>query len=59
MARCFTRYLQTVELAADADVAVLMAAARKLRGPFEAATFETLTGLLAATGLRGDRGGRH
>jgi integrase/recombinase XerD len=37
----------------DADVAALMAAARTLRDPLKAATFETLIGLLAVTGLRG------
>ena len=37
----------------DADVAALMTAARMLRNPLKAATFETLIGLLAATGMRG------
>lgn len=37
----------------DADVEALMAAARSLRNPLKAATFETLIGLLAVTGLRG------
>ena len=37
----------------DADIAALMAAARKLRNPLKAATFETLIGLLAVTGMRG------
>jgi integrase/recombinase XerD len=37
----------------DADVAALMAAARTLRDPPKAATFETLIGLLAVTGMRG------
>jgi integrase/recombinase XerD len=37
----------------DADVKALMAAARKLRNPLKAATFETLIGLLAVTGMRG------
>lgn len=37
----------------DAEVAALMAAARMLRNPLRAATFETLIGLLAATGMRG------
>lgn len=37
----------------DADVAALMAAARALRNPLKAATFETLIGLLAVTGMRG------
>jgi integrase/recombinase XerD len=37
----------------DAEVAALMTAARKLRNPLKAATFETLIGLLSVTGLRG------
>ena len=37
----------------DAEVAALMTAARMLRNPLKAATFETLIGLLAATGMRG------
>jgi integrase/recombinase XerD len=37
----------------DADVAALMTAAGALRNPLKAATFGTLTGLLAATGMRG------
>ena len=37
----------------DADVAALMTAARMLRNPLKAATFETLIGLLAVTGMRG------
>lgn len=36
----------------DADIAALMAAARELRSPLRAATFETLVGLLVVTGLR-------
>jgi integrase len=36
-----------------ADVAALMAAARMLRNPLKAATFETLIGLLSVTGMRG------
>lgn len=39
-------------LYSDADVAALMAAARELRSPLRAATFETLVGLLAVSGLR-------
>lgn len=39
-------------LYAAADVEALMAAARQLRSPLRAATFETLVGLLAVTGLR-------
>jgi integrase/recombinase XerD len=37
----------------DAEVAALMTAARMLRNRLKAATFETLIGLLAVTGLRG------
>ena len=37
----------------DADIAALMTAARMLRNPLKAATFQTLIGLLAVTGLRG------
>ena len=37
----------------DAEVAALMAAARMLRNPLKAATFQTLIGLLAVTGMRG------
>ena len=37
----------------DTDIAALMAAARTLRNPLKAATFETLVGLLAVTGMRG------
>lgn len=39
-------------LYSDADIAALLAAARHLRSPLRAATFETLIGLLAVTGLR-------
>ncbi|MGH2379824.1 MAG: tyrosine-type recombinase/integrase [Candidatus Limnocylindria bacterium] len=39
-------------LYSDTDIAALMAAARELRSPLRAATFETLIGLLAVTGLR-------
>ena len=39
-------------LYSDADIAGLLAAARRLRPPLQAATFETLLGLLAVTGLR-------
>jgi integrase/recombinase XerD len=38
----------------DAEVAALMTAARMLRNPLKAATFETLIGLLAVTGMRGN-----
>lgn len=37
----------------DTDVTALMAAARGLRNPLKAATFETLIGLLTVTGMRG------
>jgi integrase len=37
----------------DAEIAALMTAARTLRNPLKAATFETLIGLIAVTGLRG------
>ncbi|HET6920584.1 MAG TPA: tyrosine-type recombinase/integrase [Jiangellaceae bacterium] len=39
-------------LYSEADVAALMAAARALRSPLRAATYETLIGLIAATGMR-------
>ena len=39
-------------LYSDADIAALLAAARGLEPPLRAATFETLLGLLAVTGLR-------
>ncbi|MGH3837992.1 MAG: tyrosine-type recombinase/integrase [Pseudonocardiaceae bacterium] len=39
-------------LYSDADIAALLAAARQLRSPLRAATFETLVGLLAVSGLR-------
>jgi integrase/recombinase XerD len=39
-------------LYSDADVAALLTAARRLTPPLQAATFETLLGLLAVTGLR-------
>ncbi|MDO8477073.1 MAG: tyrosine-type recombinase/integrase [Candidatus Rokubacteria bacterium] len=42
----------TPYLYSDRDIAALMAAARGLRAPLRAATFETLVGLLAVTGLR-------
>jgi integrase len=42
----------TPYLYSDADIAALMAAARELRSPLRAATFETLVGLLAVSGLR-------
>jgi integrase len=39
-------------LYSDADIAALMAAARALRSPLRAATYETLIGLIAVTGMR-------
>lgn len=39
-------------LYSDADVFALMSAARRLRSPLRAATFEVLIGLLAVSGLR-------
>lgn len=42
----------TPYLYSDADVAALMAAAGGFRSPLRVATFETLVGLLAVTGLR-------
>jgi len=42
----------TPYLYAPPDIAALMAAARSLRSALRAATFETLVGLLAVTGLR-------
>ena len=39
-------------LYSPADVAALMAQARRIPTPFRAATFETLIGLLAVTGMR-------
>jgi integrase/recombinase XerD len=39
-------------LYSDADIAALMVAAGQLRSPLRAATFETLIGLLAVSGLR-------
>lgn len=46
------KYRPTPYLYSDAEVAALMAAARQLAPPLRATTFETLIGLLAATGLR-------
>lgn len=42
----------------DADIAALMAAARSLRSPLRAATYETLVGLLAVTGMRSGEASR-
>lgn len=39
-------------LYSDAEIAALMAAARGIRSPLKAATYETLIGLLAVTGMR-------
>lgn len=39
-------------LYSDAEIAALMAAARRLTPPLRSATFETLIGLLAVTGIR-------
>jgi integrase/recombinase XerD len=39
-------------LYSDTDITALLAAARQLRSPLRAATFETLIGLLAVTGMR-------
>jgi integrase len=39
-------------LYSDADIAALMAAARRARWPLSAATYETVIGLLVVTGLR-------
>jgi len=39
-------------LYSDADIAALLAAARRLTLPLQAATFETLLGLLVVTGMR-------
>jgi integrase len=39
-------------LYSDADIAALLAAARRLNPPLRAATFEALIGLLACTGMR-------
>ena len=39
-------------LYSEADIAALMAAARALRSPLRAATYETLIGLVATTGMR-------
>ncbi|MGH9259227.1 MAG: tyrosine-type recombinase/integrase [Acidimicrobiales bacterium] len=39
-------------LYSDADVAALMATARALRSPLRAATYQTVVGLLAVTGMR-------
>lgn len=46
------KHRPTPYLYSDAQVAALMAVARELTPPLRATTFETLIGLLAATGLR-------
>ncbi len=46
------KYRPTPYLYSDAEVAALMTAAGELIQPLRAATFETLIGLLAATGMR-------
>jgi integrase len=46
------RYRPAPYIYSDADVLALMSAARRLRPRLRAATFETLIGLLACTGLR-------
>lgn len=43
---------RTPHLYSPEEIAALMAAARRLKNPLKAATFETLVGLLACTGLR-------
>ena len=47
-----SKYRPTPYLYSDKEILALMAAARELRPPLRAATFETLIGLLACTGLR-------
>jgi integrase/recombinase XerD len=47
-----SKYRPTPYLYRDREIVALMAAARRLRPPLRAATFETLIGLLACTGLR-------
>jgi integrase/recombinase XerD len=47
-----SKYRPAPYLFSDREVLALMAAARRLRPPLRAATFETLIGLLACTGLR-------
>lgn len=43
---------QTPHVYSDAEIVALMTAARAISSPFRAATYETLIGLLAATGVR-------
>lgn len=47
-----TSHRATPYLYSEADITALMTAARQFRSPLRAATFETLVGLLAVTGLR-------
>jgi integrase/recombinase XerD len=47
-----SKYRPAPYLFSDREVLALMTAARRLRPPLRAATFETLIGLLACTGLR-------
>jgi len=47
---CYSR--RTPYLYSDADIAALMRAARSLSPPLRAATYQTLVGLLAVSGLR-------
>lgn len=47
-----SKYRPTPYLYRDREILALLAAARRLRPPLRAATFETLIGLLACTGLR-------
>ena len=46
------KYRPTPYIYCDTDITALMTAARRLAPPLRAATFETLIGLLAATGMR-------
>ena len=47
-----SKYRPAPYLYREGEILALMAAARRLRPPLRAATFETLIGLLACTGLR-------
>jgi integrase/recombinase XerD len=47
-----SKYRPAPYLYSEEEILALMAAARRLRPPLRAATFETLIGLLACTGLR-------
>jgi hypothetical protein len=48
-------YRTTPYLYSDADIAALMAVAATLDTPHQAATYETLIGLLAVSGIRSAR----